>query len=71
MAGVLCQQVGHRPETPDVMDTSGHDNCGPELCARRPEVTVYLWRELKDLLAQAVRHVRDFLRAHQPVTSAR
>jgi pimeloyl-ACP methyl ester carboxylesterase len=132
MAGVLCQPVGHRPENPDVMYTSGHDNGGPELCARRPdvtratveaylhnlyrtpgdfvysvsrdfvracqtpmlimpddtahpypvcmeiaelapkaEVTVYPWKEPKDLIPQAVHHVRDFLRAHQPVTSAR
>jgi len=129
VAGVLCQPVGHRPENPDVMYNSGRDNWGPELCARRPdvtmatveaylhnlyrvqpdfvysvsrdcvracqtpmlvmpddtpahpypvsmevvelapkaEVTLYPWKETKDLIAQAVRHVRDFLRAHQPV----
>jgi pimeloyl-ACP methyl ester carboxylesterase len=133
LAGVLCQPVGHRPENPDVMYTSGHDTWGPALCARRPDVTMgtvkaYLhnlyrtpgdfvysvsrafvracqtpmlimpddvpahpyavcmevaelapkaevtgcpWKEPKDLIPQAVRHVRDFLRAHHPVTSAR
>jgi hypothetical protein len=39
--------------------------------APHAEVTVYPWKEPKDTLAQTVRHVRDFLRAHQPVTSAR
>ncbi len=133
MAGVLCQPVGHRPENPDVMYNSGRDNWAPELCARRPDVTMatveaylhnlyrtpgdfvysvsrdfvrscqtpmlimpddvpahpyavcvdiaalapqaqvtmYPWKEPKDLIPLAVRHVRDFLRAHQPVTAAR
>ena len=39
--------------------------------APKAEVTLYPWKEPKDLIPQAVRHVRDFLRAHQPVTSAR
>jgi len=39
--------------------------------APKAEVPVYPWKEPKDLIPQAVRHVRDFLRAHQPVTSAR
>ena len=39
--------------------------------APHAEVTRYPWKEPKDLIPQAVRHVRDFLRAHQPVTSAR
>ena len=39
--------------------------------APNAEVTMYPWKEPKDLIPQAVRHVRDFLRAHQPVTSAR
>ena len=39
--------------------------------APKAEVTVYPWREPQDLLAQTVQHVRDFLRAHQPVTAAR
>ena len=125
LAGVLCQPVGHRPENPDVMYTSGHDTWGPALYARRPdvtmatveaylhnlyrtpgdfvracqtpmlimpddvpahpyavcmevaalapkaEVTLYPWKEPRDLISQAVRHVRAFLRAHQPVTAAR
>ena len=39
--------------------------------APKAEVTVYPWREPKDLLAKTVNQVRDFLRAHQPVTSTR
>ena len=131
VAGVLCQPVGHRQETPDAMYNSGHDNWGPELCARRPdvtmatveaylnnlyrvrpdfvysvsrnfarscqtpmlvmpddtpahsceaamdvvalgpsaEVTVYPWKESKDLLAKTINQVRDFLLVHQPATT--
>ena len=39
--------------------------------APKAEVTVYPWREPKDLPAQTISQVRDFLRAHQPVTAAR
>ena len=39
--------------------------------APKAEVTGYPWREPKDLLAKTVQHVREFLRAHQPVTAAR
>lgn len=39
--------------------------------APHAEVTRYPWKEPKDLIPQAVRHVRDFLRAHQPVPAAR
>jgi hypothetical protein len=39
--------------------------------APQAEVTVYPWREPKDLLAQTVQQVRDFLRAHQPATAVR
>jgi pimeloyl-ACP methyl ester carboxylesterase len=39
--------------------------------APHAEVTMYPWKEPKDLIPQAVRHVRDFLRAHQPVPAAR
>jgi len=37
--------------------------------APKAEVTVYPWREPKDLLAKTVNQVRDFLRSHQPVTA--
>jgi pimeloyl-ACP methyl ester carboxylesterase len=40
VAAVLCQPVGHRPENPDVMYTSGRDVWAPELRARRPDVTM-------------------------------
>jgi pimeloyl-ACP methyl ester carboxylesterase len=39
VAGVLCQPVGHRPEDPDVMYRSGRDVWGPQLMARRPDIT--------------------------------
>ena len=133
VAGVLCQPVGHRRENPDVMYDMGRDSWGPELCARRTEVTmatveayrhnlyrvqlnfvysvsrdfarscqtpmlvmpddtpahsyeaamdvaelapkaevtVYPWKEEKDLLAKTITQVRDFLLAHQPATTAR
>ena len=131
VAGVLCQPVGHRPEDPDVMYSSGRDGWAPDLLARRPEltadavgeylhnlyrvqpdfvysvsrdfvgacqtpmlvmpddvqahpyavamdlaeiapkaeVTIYPWKETADLKAQAVEHVRTFLKAHEPVVA--
>ena len=40
LAAVLCQPVGHSDATPDSMYDSGHDSWGPELCSRRPDVTM-------------------------------
>jgi pimeloyl-ACP methyl ester carboxylesterase len=40
VAGVLCQPVGHRPENPDVMYSSGHDNWAPEFLERRSDVSM-------------------------------
>jgi pimeloyl-ACP methyl ester carboxylesterase len=37
--------------------------------APKSEVSLYPWKETKDQIAQAVRHVRTFLRAHAPVTA--
>jgi len=54
-------------------DTPGHPYpVAMDIAALMPkaEVTVYPWKEPKDLLAKTVNQVRDFLRAHQPVTSA-
>jgi len=39
--------------------------------APKAEVSLYPWKEPKDLIPQAVRHVREFLRKHRPVTAAR
>ena len=39
--------------------------------APKAEVTVYPWKEEKDLLAKTITQVRDFLLAHQPATTAR
>ena len=39
--------------------------------APQAQVTLYPWKEPKDLIPQAVHHVRAFLRAHQPVPAAR
>ena len=40
MAAVLCQPVGHASKTPDAMYDSGRDVWGPELCSKRPDVTM-------------------------------
>ncbi len=40
VAAVFCQPVGHASKTPDAMYDSGRDTWGPELCARRPDVTM-------------------------------
>src|SRR5947208_1479125 len=39
--------------------------------APNAEVSIYPWKEPKDLISTALAHVRTFLRAHQPVASAR
>jgi len=39
--------------------------------APKADVSLYPWKEPKSLIPQAVRQVRDFLRAHRPVTAAR
>ena len=38
--------------------------------APKAEVTVYPWKEDKDLLAKTIKQVREFLQAHQPATAA-
>ena len=38
--------------------------------APKAAVSIYPWKEPKDQIPQAVRQVRDFLRAHHPVTAA-
>jgi pimeloyl-ACP methyl ester carboxylesterase len=40
VAAICCQPVGHRPENPDHMYNSGHDNWAPELLARRPDLNM-------------------------------
>ena len=39
--------------------------------APKAEVSIYPWKATKEQIPQAVRQVRDFLRAHQPATAAR
>jgi pimeloyl-ACP methyl ester carboxylesterase len=39
--------------------------------APNAEVTMYPWKDPKELIPQAVERVRTFLKAHEPVTSAR
>ena len=39
--------------------------------APKAEVTIYPWKETGELKAEAVRQVRGFLKAHQPVTARR
>jgi hypothetical protein len=38
--------------------------------APKSEVSIYPWKENKDQISQAVRHIRTFLRTHQPVAAA-
>jgi pimeloyl-ACP methyl ester carboxylesterase len=38
--------------------------------APNSEVSIYPWKETREQVAEAVRHVRTFLRAHQPVAAA-
>ena len=38
--------------------------------APNAEVSIYPWKEPKELIPQAVGQIRDFLRAHRPVTAA-
>ena len=40
------------------------------LLAPKAEVSLYPWKEPKDRIPLAVRHVRSFLRAHRPLTAA-
>jgi pimeloyl-ACP methyl ester carboxylesterase len=37
----------------------------------KSEVSIYPWKASPEQIPQAVRHVREFLRAHQPATAAR
>ena len=39
--------------------------------APKAEVSIYPWKDPKSLIPQAVQHVREFLRKHQPVTAGR
>jgi pimeloyl-ACP methyl ester carboxylesterase len=39
--------------------------------APKAEVSIYPWKDSEDHIQQAVQHVRQFLRAHRPVTAAR
>jgi hypothetical protein len=55
-------------------DTPGHPyQVAMDIAALAPkaEVTVYPWKEPKDLWVKTVQQVRDFLKAHQPVAAAR
>jgi len=130
---VLAQPVGHNLAHPNAMYDSGHNNWGPELVAKRPdlsmvqidaylhnlyrnpadfvysvdrdfvrgcqtpmlvmpddtpahsynvaikgtkiapnvEVTIYPWKDSPEKTAEAVSHVRNFLKAHEPVGATR
>ena len=41
------------------------------MLAPKAEVSMYPWKEPRDLIPLAVRHVRTFLKAHQPATASR
>ena len=38
--------------------------------APNAEVSIYPWKETKEQIAEALRHIRSFLRAHAPVAVA-
>ena len=40
------------------------------MLAPNSEVSIYPWKEPKERIPQAVRHVREFLRKHAPVAAA-
>ena len=40
------------------------------MLAPRSEVSLYPWKDTKDKIPVAVRHVRSFLRVHRPATIA-
>jgi pimeloyl-ACP methyl ester carboxylesterase len=40
VAAVLCQPSGFRPEEPDLFYNNNITGWGPQLCARRPEITM-------------------------------
>ena len=133
VAAVPAQPSGYRPEMPGLSYNNNMKGWGPELCERRPDITmamvdkfltnmyggaradfvytvsrdfvrsvqtpilvlpddvpghpyavametvrlapkaevsIYPWKDSQEHIEQAVRHVRTFLRAHQPVTAA-
>jgi pimeloyl-ACP methyl ester carboxylesterase len=132
IAAVPAQPSGYRPEMPDLSYNNNMKGWGPELCARRPDITMamvdafltnmyrahadfvytvtrdfvrtcqtpilvlpddvpghpyvvametvhlapsaqvslYPWKDTKDKIPLAVRHIRTFLRAHRPVAGA-
>src|ERR687885_524996 len=72
----------YRCITADLRNANGGQSSGP-LEIDRPwdayaddqlglmdHLSIYPWKEPRDLIPQAVRQVRDFLRAHTPVTAA-
>jgi pimeloyl-ACP methyl ester carboxylesterase len=131
VAAVLAQPSGFRPELPDLFYQNNITKWGPQLCERRPDVTMatvdkflkqmygsnpdfvftvtrdfvracrtpilvlpddvpahpyavametvrlspssevslYPWKDSKETIAQAVRHVRTFLKAHAPAAA--
>jgi pimeloyl-ACP methyl ester carboxylesterase len=132
VAAVLAQPSGSRPEMRDLFYNNNIKGWAPELCARRPEITmatadaflkkmylsnpdfvftvtrdfvrncktpilvlpddvpahpyavamesarlapnsevsIYPWKETKEQVAEALRHIHKFLKAHAPVTAA-
>lgn len=131
VAAVLAQPSGFRPEKPDLFYENNIKGWGPQLCAKRPDVTmpmvdeyltamyrknadfvftvtrdfvrtcrtpvlilpddtpahphavaveaaglapnsetsIYPWKDSEAGIAEALRHIRTFLAAHQPVTA--
>jgi pimeloyl-ACP methyl ester carboxylesterase len=74
VAAVLAQPSGSRPEMRDLFYDNNMKGWGPELVKRVPEiamaeVSMFPWKEPKERIPLAVRQIRSFLRAHQPVSA--
>ena len=62
-----------RCQTPILDDVPAHPYAVAMESARlspNSEVSIYPWKETKDQIAEALRHVRGFLRAHAPAMVA-
>ena len=57
------QRAAAAPSAPVAMEVAS--------LAPNSQVSTYPWKEPKDRIPGAVRHIRDFLRAHAPVAAAR
>ena len=62
----VCPQLGASP-----LAEAFPEQEGALLQAPQAEVTLYPWKDTPELKAQAVDHVRGFLKAHEPARAGR